>query len=261
MMSCARLGLGFGLLGCIGCSGGRIEALPDDSATMPEPPPPIPAFAKTLRINAYIAWDNPAKAIVDPTTIDGEPGFVSAVVLTLSADAGLDLPDCQVAVRVAGLATDALDDTSGRQWQLSIPGNTATTTTNCPEQGYLDTQYLEDDDALTYWSALTWRFAMTGAMLQPGLLSELEATPGFMAKTTLQGDREGEEPYELGVEPLAYWQGFELEAGAVLTDQRLLAADVDDAPIGELPTGYYVYDELVVYPLPDALVRNPASAP
>ncbi|MEM6931869.1 MAG: hypothetical protein AAF602_33360, partial [Myxococcota bacterium] len=135
-------------------------------------------------------------------------------------------------------------------------------TTDCPDAGYDDAQY-PGSDAASYWGALPWSLHIVDGALDAHLSSRLFGDVDLAY--VVQGALDGEEPYGLTREPdlapLAYWRGWAMTDGTVAAvDGKLVfplgARDIMSGPQGVLPTGYYVYDDLVVVPLPDRLVRG-----
>ncbi len=245
------------------CAGG--DPGPDPIASTGDtggvsPPAPASPYVRELRVNAYLGWDAEAAAIVD-ATIDGVTR-PSVLVLELSAAPGAGLEDCSVTVELAPLAVETPDGAA--RWQLDVPAGDSdrkVVVTDCPDKGYDDAQY-PGQDALSYWGALPWTLRVVGADLAPTLEAALpeQIDPTFV----LQGELEGEEPYGLLGGPLgelSFWRGFAMSEGTVATaggelTNPLMASEVASAPEGTLPTGYYIYDDLVVTPLPDQLVRG-----
>lgn len=276
----------FFVVACLGttsaCTGDTLEEVPPiDTGAPDDPPAPDLKFVRQLRVNAFVAWDNVAKTIIDPQ-IDGESGFASALVLELSTEDGLDAePEdrCRVVLELAGFSAAAPAQT--RQWGLNIlpgfqgqgpqfPQGTKPAATNCPERGFSDEQYPESAGALEYWASLPWRLAILGETLDPKLVDALnpDDDPGFDPGWFLQGKLEGTEPYgapdDSPFAPLSFWEAFEMTDGNVTTEQdqfvgRLTSADIAAVPPGEVPTGYYIYDDFLFVELPDKLVYDPAT--
>jgi len=240
--------------------GGTGPAVVGDSAsptTPTEPTEPVPRYVQEVRVNAYIAWDADAARVVAPT-IDGDPAR-SALVLTLSGAPDGDLLPCTVVIDLEGATASA--PVEGVQWRLELAADHGLPiTSDCSDAGYAAEQF-PDGDPVAFWQSLPWTLSVVGGTRAPALDDALEGGP-IDAKSVLQGRRDGAEPFALAdgdpLAALSYWQGFALVDGDVATTGERFASPIapetlDGLPPGELPTGYWVFDDLVVTPLPERL--------
>ncbi|MEN0062988.1 MAG: hypothetical protein AAGA48_12615 [Myxococcota bacterium] len=226
-------------------------------------------YVRELRINAFIAWNAVEQRIIDIQL--GGQTFISAFEMRLAVAEGLDSDDpkdrCSVVVRLTGFEADKKPDLE-ELFRLSIPFGLETPLgvkqvfSECEEREFTGEQYPEGVTMEDYWASLDWSMSLLGGPLDADLEGRL-ASEGIDTELYAQGAQDG--AYRSGTfGHLTFWRAFEMdETGFIegtadeITAPRLTREQMTSGPVGNPPTAYYVFDQLVQWNLADELDLDP----
>ncbi|MEM6927260.1 MAG: hypothetical protein AAF602_10040 [Myxococcota bacterium] len=225
-------------------------------------------YARELRIVGFIGWNALTQQIMNIRI--GNQLFISGFEMQLAIADGSNsevIDDrCSVVVNLTGFGSSPIE--APDEWFRvnvpaglegdDIPGGVKEVFSECQERGFTAEQYPEGIPMEDYWASLPWEMAMVTGELDADLeqrLVDSEADPGLYAQGTQDG------LYQSGTfGHLTYWRAFEMdEFGTVegengqITARRLTRDEMLGGVQGSPPTGYYIFDQLVQWNLPDLI--------
>ena len=117
------------------------------------------------RFRAGFVWDAPTGMVVNPTTIDGSIGFVSAYSIWLYESgwtAGDDATFCHITIELDGHTGLVDRGASGWTWGLDLPRGPVSSYEDCTARGFDPVQYNLPSGA-GFWDAEVYHLRMVVA--------------------------------------------------------------------------------------------------